>query len=57
MDKVAIYKGQEIAREKAIEPITDGKFNITELTQFYHKVGKNISYDNSKEIQFKCFYQ
>jgi hypothetical protein len=34
MYKVAYYKGEEIAREEAIEPYVDGKFNVDELSSF-----------------------
>jgi len=58
MDKVAVFKGKEIAREKAIEPYdTDGKFNVIELSQFYNKVSRNLSYNNSVKVEYHCFYQ
>ena len=57
MYKVAYYKGEEIAREEAIEPYINGKFNVEELSKFYSKVGRKISYNNSRVIEFQCCYQ
>lgn len=59
MDKVAYLKGKEIAREIAIQPKINEKFNTEELSTFYRKIEKHISgqFDNSSKIEFYCCYQ
>jgi hypothetical protein len=52
MDKVAYFKGKEIAREKSAEPIKNEKFNVTELSEFFHRIGRLITYDNSEKVEF-----
>ena len=58
MFKIAILHGQEVAREEAIDPLVNGKYNLQELTEFYHRVlkGLSVSCDNSREIQYYCRY-
>ena len=57
MYKVAYFKGEEIAREEAIQPYVDGGFNIDELCKFYSKVGRTINYNNSKVIEFSVHFE
>jgi len=55
MDKVAYFKGKEIARETAIKPKIEDKFNVEELQEFWHKFSR-LKYNN-KEIEFYVRYE
>jgi hypothetical protein len=59
MFKVAYLHGQEIAREEAIEPIVNNKYNTIELSNFYNRISNQIhqEYNNNKEIEFYVRYQ
>jgi len=56
MFKIALLKGKELAREKAINPMIGDKFNTEELWEFYHRVSRDINYDNSNRIEYFCRY-
>lgn len=56
MLKIAVYNDKEIAREKAIHPTKEGKFNSDELFEFYNRIEKTISYDNSKKVKYYVRY-
>ena len=60
MYKVAIFKGKVIAKEKAVMPRINDKFNMEELTEFYHRMKREhkINYNNSHghEVEYFCRY-
>lgn len=56
MDKIAIFKGKEIARERAINPKIGNKFNTEELMEFFNRIGNTIKFDNNKQMEFYVRY-
>lgn len=57
MDKVAVFKGKIIAREKAINPKIGEKFNREELQEFYNRISEQVVFDNNKpEPEFYVRY-
>jgi len=54
--KIALFHGEQIAKEEAKEPRINGKYNTEELSEFYHRISKNIKYDNNNKIVFHCQY-
>ena len=66
MDKVAYFKGVEVARETAIQPFlfddkfpNSKKYNRVEGMEFFHRIAREhkISYNNSDEVEYIVSFQ